>query len=98
MRALDGCRFKSTVGFLLYRSPTQPDFRIVLSPPLGIVNTSMHGVSDKFVRRAFETLGYPSYTPVLEQQFPDPEFPTIPFPNPEERGDLQPLASLNFAN
>lgn len=62
--------------------------KIVLSPPLGIVNTSMHGVSDKFVRRAFETLGYPSYTPVLEQQFPDPEFPTIPFPNPEERGAL----------
>jgi len=52
------------------------------------VNTSMHGVSDPFVRRAFETLGYEAYHPVPEQQKPDPEFPTVRFPNPEEKGAL----------
>ncbi|KAJ7632289.1 hypothetical protein FB45DRAFT_912056 [Roridomyces roridus] len=52
------------------------------------VNTSMHGVSDKFVSRAFQLFGFPPYIPVLEQQQPDPEFPTVAFPNPEEKGAL----------
>ena len=46
----------------------------------------MHGVSDPFVQRAFETFNIPPYVPVLEQQKPDPEFPTVKFPNPEEKG------------
>ncbi|KAH6918817.1 phosphoglucomutase 1, partial [Coprinopsis sp. MPI-PUGE-AT-0042] len=59
-----------------------------LSPPPSVtfVNTSMHGVSDPFVSRAFEALGYTPYRPVQEQQFPDPEFTTVRFPNPEEKG------------
>jgi len=48
----------------------------------------MHGVSDPFVRRAFQTFGLPSYRPVQAQQNPDPEFPTVKFPNPEEKGAL----------
>ncbi|KIM48987.1 hypothetical protein M413DRAFT_438147 [Hebeloma cylindrosporum] len=52
------------------------------------VNTSMHGVSDAFVKQAFDIFGFPPYTPVLEQQKPDPEFPTVLFPNPEEKGAL----------
>lgn len=52
------------------------------------VNTSMHGVSDPFVRRAFDTFGVPQYIPVEAQQRPDPEFPTVRFPNPEEKGAL----------
>ncbi|EAU88422.2 phosphoglucomutase 1 [Coprinopsis cinerea okayama7 len=61
-----------------------------LSNPAGVtpINTSMHGVSDPFVRRAFETLGYEPFKPVKEQQVPDPEFPTVKFPNPEEKGAL----------
>jgi phosphomannomutase len=54
--------------------------------PIRFVNTSLHGVSDGVVRRAFESFGLPSYIPVVEQQVPDPEFPTIKFPNPEEKG------------
>lgn len=50
------------------------------------VNTSMHGVSDFFVKRAFSVFGFAPYTPVKEQQFPDAEFPTVRFPNPEEKG------------
>ncbi|RXW24163.1 hypothetical protein EST38_g1705 [Candolleomyces aberdarensis] len=53
---------------------------------LKFVNTSMHGVSDPFVQQAFETFNIPPYIPVREQQKPDPEFPTVKFPNPEEKG------------
>ncbi|CAA7270161.1 unnamed protein product [Cyclocybe aegerita] len=65
---------------------------IVHNPPntfnIKFVNTSMHGVSDVFVNRAFTTFGFPPYVPVTEQQLPDPEFPTVRFPNPEEKGAL----------
>ncbi|KAG6820796.1 hypothetical protein H0H93_011561 [Arthromyces matolae] len=40
------------------------------------VNTSMHGVSDSFVSEAFTAFGFAAYIPVVEQQQPDPEFPT----------------------
>lgn len=50
------------------------------------VNTSMHGVSDPFATRAFEVFGLPPFVPVKEQQAPDPDFPTVRFPNPEEKG------------
>jgi hypothetical protein len=48
----------------------------------------MHGVSDTYVKRAFEVFGFSPYIPVKEQQRPDPEFPTVRFPNPEEKGAL----------
>ncbi|KAL1730114.1 hypothetical protein EV714DRAFT_211628 [Schizophyllum commune] len=57
-------------------------------PPVKFVNTSMHGVSHPFVTRAFEILNFPPFTPVAEQQDPDPEFPTVRYPNPEEKGAL----------
>ncbi len=56
------------------------------SESIKFVNTSMHGVSDKFVAQAFQVLGLPSYIPVSEQQYPDPDFPSVIFPNPEEKG------------
>jgi len=56
------------------------------SNPIKFVNTSMHGVSDKFVAQAFQELGLPLYIPVPEQQYPDPDFPSVLFPNPEEKG------------
>lgn len=54
--------------------------------PLVFVNTSMHGVSDPFVAEAFRRFGFAPFVPVAEQQRPDPEFPTVRFPNPEEAG------------
>ncbi|KAH9946369.1 phosphoglucomutase 1 [Epithele typhae] len=56
--------------------------------PLKFVNTSMHGVSDSPMSKAFELFGFPMYVPVAAQQKPDPEFPTVKFPNPEEKGAL----------
>jgi len=57
-----------------------------ISKPISFVNTSLHGVSDKYLKQAFITMDFPLYFPVLEQQLPDPNFPTLPFPNPEEKG------------
>ncbi|KAI0085419.1 hypothetical protein BDY19DRAFT_996767 [Irpex rosettiformis] len=56
--------------------------------PLKFVNTSMHGVSNAFMERAFKTFGFAPFIAVKEQQRPDPEFPTVKFPNPEEKGAL----------
>ena len=50
------------------------------------VNTSMHGVGHVFVHQSFERFGFRPFIPVKEQQQPDPEFPSIKFPNPEEAG------------
>ena len=46
--------------------------------------TAMHGVGYPFAKRAFETFNFLPLIPVEEQVMPDPEFPTVEFPNPEE--------------
>jgi phosphomannomutase len=56
--------------------------------PVRIVYTSMHGVGTPFLLKAFETFDLPMPDLVKEQCEPDPEFPTVPFPNPEEKGAL----------
>jgi phosphomannomutase len=54
-----------------------------------IVYTAMHGVGAKLVLNALEAAGfYGGIHSVPEQEQPDPEFPTVTFPNPEEPGAL----------
>lgn len=48
------------------------------------VYTAMHGVGYPFVERAFETVHLKPVHAVVEQRDPNPEFPTVKFPNPEE--------------
>ena len=55
---------------------------------LSIVYTPMHGVGDELARRAFADAGFPNVTSVPEQQKPDGRFPTVAFPNPEEKGAM----------
>jgi phosphomannomutase len=55
---------------------------------LTIVYTPMHGVGDKLARRAFADAGFTNVTSVPEQQKPDGRFPTVEFPNPEEKGAM----------
>jgi phosphoglucomutase len=52
--------------------------------PLKFVYTAMHGVGTPFAKRAFACFGLPDFIPVEEQVLPDPDFPTVAFPNPEE--------------
>jgi phosphomannomutase len=70
----------------------------VLAPRPGdlkIVYTAMHGVGTKTLQRVFHRAGFPSLILVESQAQPDPDFPTLPFPNPEELGALD--LALNTA-
>ncbi|KAL6077659.1 Phosphoglucomutase [Balamuthia mandrillaris] len=49
-----------------------------------IVFTPMHGVGKEWVAKALEAFGLPPYIAVPQQIEPDPDFPTVAFPNPEE--------------
>lgn len=48
--------------------------------------TAMHGVGGEHLLACFEAAGFPRPHVVAEQFEPDPDFPTAPFPNPEEKG------------
>mmetsp|Transcript_63040 Transcript_63040/g.153594 ORF Transcript_63040/g.153594 Transcript_63040/m.153594 type:complete len:645 (+) Transcript_63040:195-2129(+) len=50
--------------------------------------TAMHGIGHKYAKRVFDVFDLPAFKPVPQQQDPDPTFPTVPFPNPEEKGAL----------
>ncbi|HJQ43863.1 MAG TPA: phospho-sugar mutase [Jatrophihabitantaceae bacterium] len=53
-----------------------------------IVHTAMHGVGTETIRTVFEAASFPAMVPVVEQEQPDADFPTVAFPNPEEPGAL----------
>jgi len=53
-----------------------------------VVYTSLHGVAGTLMLRAIEQAGYPAPYVVPAQAEPDPDFPTVSFPNPEEPGAL----------
>jgi phosphomannomutase len=53
-----------------------------------IVHTAMHGVGAGLAQRVFAAAGFAPLTAVPEQERPDPDFPTVAFPNPEEPGAL----------
>lgn len=52
------------------------------------VHTAMHGVGAETVRRVVAAAGFPAPIEVAEQAEPDPDFPTVSFPNPEEPGAI----------
>ncbi|TDE97534.1 phospho-sugar mutase [Occultella glacieicola] len=56
------------------------DLRIVLTP--------LHGVGGALAGRVLAEAGFADVTLVAEQADPDPTFPTVAFPNPEEPGAL----------
>lgn len=55
---------------------------------LKIVYTAMHGVGYETMMKIFAGAGFTDVTGVPEQIAPDPDFPTVAFPNPEEAGAL----------
>jgi phosphomannomutase len=58
-----------------------------------VVYTAMHGVGAGTFFETVDAAGFPPVHGVAEQTKPDPDFPTVSFPNPEEEGALD----LSFA-
>jgi phosphomannomutase len=57
-------------------------------PRFSIVYTPLHGVGYPFFERVMAAAGFGDISGVPQQLAPDPTFPTVPFPNPEEKGAL----------
>lgn len=55
---------------------------------LRIVVTSMHGVGGDTMSAVLREAGFTDVHVVTQQHEPDPDFPTVAFPNPEEDGAL----------
>jgi phosphomannomutase len=55
---------------------------------LKVVHTALHGVGDATLRAVLAAAGWPDPVPVAAQRLPDPDFPTVPYPNPEAPGVL----------
>ena len=55
---------------------------------LDLVYTPLHGVGGTTVLRVLEAAGFREPAVVTQQEQPDPEFPTVAFPNPEEPGAM----------
>jgi phosphomannomutase len=65
---------------------TTGDVRVALTP--------MHGVGGEIALHALSEAGVTDVHPVAEQFAPDPDFPTVVFPNPEEPGAIDLLLAL----
>ncbi len=68
------------------------DIATIVSPlaprELTVVHTAMHGVGTETIQRAFAAANFPQPISVAAQAEPDPMFPTVSFPNPEEPGAM----------
>ena len=65
---------------------TTGDVRVALTP--------MHGVGGEIALRVLREAGITDVHVVAEQFAPDPDFPTVAFPNPEEPGATDLLLAL----
>jgi len=64
---------------------------------LAVVLTPLHGVGGALTRDVLAHAGFTDVTLVAEQAEPDPDFPTVAFPNPEEPGATDLALALAWA-
>ena len=65
-----------------------------VSRDIKIASTSLHGVGHETWIQACDLVGFKKVHVVESQKIPDPDFPTVPFPNPEEAGACDLLLAL----
>ncbi len=65
-----------------------------LNTDLKIAYTALHGVGSITFNKLLDQVGYRNVVEVAAQQQPDPKFPTVEFPNPEEAGAMDLLLAL----
>jgi len=63
----------------------QPELLKKAGKDFKLVYTPLHGSGNKLVRRILSEVGLSNVIVVKEQELPDPAFPTVKSPNPEER-------------
>ncbi|MFI3173817.1 MAG: phospho-sugar mutase [Bacillota bacterium] len=62
----------------------RPDIAKTVGDKFKIVYTPLHGSGNLPVRRVLDKAGFKNVIVVKEQELPDGDFPTIPYPNPED--------------
>ncbi len=78
----------TTEAAYLDRTAQLVDKRISSNTELKTVYTALHGVGGELFMELAEKAGFPEPIKVVQQFEPDPTFPSVAFPNPEEPGAI----------
>ncbi|MRH88826.1 phospho-sugar mutase [Nocardia sp. SYP-A9097] len=84
----------STAGDGAEAAQTESGRNPVPRADIRIALTAMHGVGGALATAALRAAGFDEVLVVTEQFAPDPDFPTVSFPNPEEPGASDLLLNL----